>query len=244
MKIFVLSLASSEDRRTVVTTTMKKYGLDFEFIDGVDGRIHTEHPYVKRYDKEGFTYNHRRLAAPGELGCYASHMLLWDKCIELNQPVLVLEDDFILKPNIKKAMEIAEQLIDDAGFIRMEVTKRKPMFKVRKVGKYTLNHFLKVPQCTTCYMISPSASRAFLDSSKKIVQPVDVMIRNVWMHQQPIYGLSPYAVTGGVHKSIIGERKKMSNRGIVTTLICMLTRLKNKIFNALQQAKFIYYHYF
>lgn len=244
MKIFVLSLASSTERRELVTSAMREYELEFEFIDGIDGRINTSHPYIKRYNPQKFIYNYRRPAAPGELGCYASHMLGWDKCVELDEPIIIFEDDFILNPGAKEAFKTAAECIDEFGFIRLEVTKHKPTFQVAERGAYTLHHFLKVPQCLTSYMISPKVAKALLASSQELVLPVDVLTRNVWIHKQPIYGLSPYTVTGGVQKSIIGKRQKMANRGAITTLICMATRLKNKIFNLIQQIVFIYRHYF
>ncbi|CCF80089.1 putative lipopolysaccharide biosynthesis protein [Helicobacter bizzozeronii CCUG 35545] len=35
----------------------------------------------------------------GELGCYASHYSLWQKCIQLHEPIAILEDDVHLKPH-------------------------------------------------------------------------------------------------------------------------------------------------
>ena len=32
----------------------------------------------------------------GEVGCFLSHWHLWNKCIEKNEPIIVLEDDAIL----------------------------------------------------------------------------------------------------------------------------------------------------
>ena len=31
----------------------------------------------------------------GEVGCFLSHWRLWEKCIELNEPILILEDDAV-----------------------------------------------------------------------------------------------------------------------------------------------------
>lgn len=237
MKIFVLSLAHCTDRRVKVISAMKKLHLEFEFLDGVDGRVDS-HPYLDRYSEKEFIYNYRRPAAAGELGCYASHMLAWDKCVELNRPIIIFEDDFILNENSLDAFSVAEGLIERYGFIRLETT-RKPTFIAAKQGAFTLHHFLKVPQCLTCYMISPKVALALLNSSTTIIQPVDVLTRNVWMHKQPIYGLAPYTVQADGNDSIIGRRSKMPNKNFSTLTICIATRLKNRCFNLIQQLKFI-----
>jgi glycosyl transferase family 25 len=30
---------------------------------------------------------------PGEMGCFDSHYRLWEKCVELNEPIMIFEDD-------------------------------------------------------------------------------------------------------------------------------------------------------
>lgn len=47
----------------------------------------------------------------GEVGCFLSHYMLWHKCIDINEPIFILEDDTYpvdctaLKDNINKALE-------------------------------------------------------------------------------------------------------------------------------------------
>jgi glycosyl transferase family 25 len=33
--------------------------------------------------------------SPGVLGCFYSHYRLWEKCVELNEPILIFEDDVV-----------------------------------------------------------------------------------------------------------------------------------------------------
>ena len=42
---------------------------------------------------------------PGELGCFASHYLLWEKCLELNEPIVVIEDDAQLEECFDDSMK-------------------------------------------------------------------------------------------------------------------------------------------
>jgi len=34
-----------------------------------------------------------KMSTPGVLGCFYSHLLLWEKCVALNEPIMIFEDD-------------------------------------------------------------------------------------------------------------------------------------------------------
>ncbi|MDX1302646.1 glycosyltransferase family 25 protein [Photobacterium sp.] len=237
MEAFVISLADNLRRRKKVTDTLDKHHINFNFIDGVDGRK-GNHPYLERYNEKEFLFNYGRKAAPGEIGCYASHMLAWQKCVDLNQSILVFEDDLSIKDGVLEAFSACEKLIDKYGFIRMETTNKKPQYKVATVDGMTLSNFLKVPQCATCYAISPATAKAFLDNSQELCLPVDVFIRNVWMHKQAIYGLEPYFVSASGEDSIIGKRNRSQKKSISTRVICLAYKLRNMAGNFISQISF------
>ena len=62
-------------------------------------------PGIDKHHSEKFFRNHdltwsyprqckkRELTLRAEMGCFASHYLLWKKCVELDEPIMVLEDD-------------------------------------------------------------------------------------------------------------------------------------------------------
>ncbi|MGF1758120.1 glycosyltransferase family 25 protein [Photobacterium sagamiensis] len=237
MEAFVISLADSLDRRKKVKDILDKHHIHFNFIDGVDGRK-GNHPLLERYNKKKFIFNYGRKAAAGEIGCYASHILAWQKCVDLNQSIIVFEDDLSVEDGVLEALNACEKVIDKYGFIRMEKTKKKPKYKVAQVDGMTLSNFLKVPQCTTCYAISPATAKAFLDNSQEICLPVDVFIRNVWMHKQAIYGLEPFFISAGGDESIIGKRDKIKNKSMSTRIMCLAYKLRNMTGNFISQVSF------
>ncbi|MGF1680928.1 glycosyltransferase family 25 protein [Photobacterium minamisatsumaniensis] len=241
MKAFVISLATSTDRRTHVKEHMGMYDIDFEFINAVNGQ-NDEHPFLQRYQPQSFIYNYGRKAVPGEIGCYASHMLAWEKCVQLDEPILVFEDDFqIVSDEIKNSIQACEKKIEKLGFIRIETTRNKPKYKVSSIDNYTFYNYLKVPQCATGYIISPEVARQFLDNSQTISLPVDVFIRNVWIHKQPIYGVEPYSVSPRKIDSIIGSRKVKDKKTIKEKAIRIGYKIRNILFNTCYQIKF-YFH--
>ncbi len=62
---------------------------------------------------------HAKFMSLGELGCYASHYSLWEKCIELNEAICILEDDITLKEDFKEGLDFLEKHIQELGYIRL-----------------------------------------------------------------------------------------------------------------------------
>ncbi|OOV85900.1 glycosyltransferase family 25 protein [Oceanospirillum linum] len=193
MKIFVLSMLRSTDRRDAVRKLMAEHDLAFEFIDGVDGK-EGSHPLLKKFKPSKFLIRHGRPSKPGEGGCYASHYLAWEKCVELDEPIVVLEDDFILRDCIHDVLAQVESLMPRYPFIRLEDNGPRLQKTVFERDGFELVKFLKIPQRTTCYAVSPRAAKAFLKSSDEFVYPVDVFLRHQNLHRVPLFGLSPRPV--------------------------------------------------
>jgi glycosyl transferase family 25 len=210
MKIFVISLKKCVALREAASRVLNSQSIDFEFIDAIDGRV-KPYPFQELFNEEKFIAHRGRTVEPGELGCYASHMLAWEKVSEVNAPCVVLEDDFILSDEFVSGINICERWIQKHSFIRLEPWKTKLFYNVDCYEKYHLKRFLKIPQCTTGYMISPSCAKAFLNASKEIFLPVDVFIRCSYLHKQAIYGVTPSLLTAGsaIDSSIGGRKEKI-----------------------------------
>lgn len=212
MKVLLISLATSTERRRKAIQVLDQNNIEYEILDAVDGRL-GEHPLLRRYNEAKFILHRGRTALPGELGCYASHLLAWEKAVELDQSVVVLEDDFILSDDFQFLVEQAYQWITKYGFVRIEPWRTRRFFTVENHLGVKLVKFLKVPQCTTGYIISPYCAKKFIGSSEEIILPVDVFIRNTYLHKQAIYGLAPSPVKpGNARTSTIGYRKNKINK--------------------------------
>jgi glycosyl transferase family 25 len=208
LPMFVISLRESADRRRRVTDQMEAAGLQFSFLDAVDGRK-GDHPLLSRFDALGFMIRHGRPSVPGEAGCYASHYLAWQHCIELDRPVVILEDDFLLEPDAAERFALAASRARHFDFLRLEPFTTKLTRTLGSDGDDRVVRFLKIPQCATCYQVTPAAARALVAASERFVYPVDVFIRNQFLHGVPIHGLVPPPVrrapdSGAI--SIIGNR--------------------------------------
>lgn len=224
MKIVVISLVSSEQRRASAKKQLEELGLEFEFLDAVDGRT-SAHPLLSKYDEKKFLIHYGRPASRGELGCYASHYLAWQHCCDLKEPLLILEDDFTLTDQFAAALESCRQLIAEYGYIRLQQTRKSKATFENKVGDFTLVKYTKAPQGGLCYALTPEVARSFINHSERFIYPLDVFVRHFWIHKIPLFGLTPYTADGGElsTESIIGKRVKVKKN-----LFVMMRRFFHK----------------
>src|SRR5690606_20363344 len=230
LKIFVISLPKSTDRRAKVSEQFARYGLEFQFIDGVDGRT-DKHPLLERFKPKKFLVRHGRPSMPGEAGCYSSHFLAWQKSVELNEPIIIFEDDFFLKNNVNDAFRTLPELVKNYPFIRLEDSRKDLEKNVLKIDNFQIVRFLRIPQRTTCYSITPAAAQKFINASDEFVYPVDVFLRHQNIHGVPIYGMQPAPVSPddpSGENSVIGNRHR--DKG---PLWCKATKLIFKIKNTI-----------
>jgi glycosyl transferase family 25 len=185
-----------------------------------------------------YRLNTGRAPSDGEIGCYASHLSLWQLCATTNQPLVVIEDDAEPLPTFPAALEAARKLIDRYGFLRLEYDGPSRPARTRPVEKtsaFAAHYFVKYPYGAMCYALSPSVARAFVGASRMLRAPVDLFIKRCWEHGQPLYGLLPYSVREAPHAadSTIRARTKERLPVIVRTL-----RMLHKVDTYFQRAAF------
>jgi glycosyl transferase, family 25 len=209
MKLYVISLKRSVERRDHVRGQLDPLPLEYEFFDALDGSVGHE-AFFDRYDERRYLINCGRRATPGEIGCYASHLALWRLCVELDQPILILEDDFQLTTQFLDAVTLCNELIEQYGFIRLQEETRARRQPVLERGEFTLCYYSKAPHSLMCYALHPSAARKLISQAKVLDAPVDVMVKMSWRHRQRLYGLVPYTALDSDHShtSTIGFRGK------------------------------------
>lgn len=96
-KTFVIAIkghAVSESLLQDCLASAKKFNWNIEVFWGIDGRTITENNWkaeglFPRLDKP-------TMDRPGVQGCFLSHWNLWKHCVEINEPIIILEHDAII----------------------------------------------------------------------------------------------------------------------------------------------------
>lgn len=112
MKNFIICLSKVEASLKTATDLKKQleeYGSEVELFEGtygpdavkiIKGEGRTIHPWgIKGPPADGILLppdpnNHLTI---GEQGCFYSHYRLWQKCVELDEPIIIWEDDIVLR---------------------------------------------------------------------------------------------------------------------------------------------------
>ena len=240
MRVHVINLERCVERRVALEKRLALLGVDYAICRAVEGRA--GYAAFASCDMRQYRINTGRAPSDGEVGCYASHLLLWQLCAATGEPLVVMEDDAEPLPIFGAALEAARRLIDQYGFVRFEYdgpgrpARTKP---VDTAGAFTVHYFAKYPFGAMCYALSPSVARAFIAASGDLRAPVDLFIKRCWEHGQPLYGLLPYSVREGPHatdSTIRARTKKVLSAGL------RVQRALHKLGTVFQRAIFNWLH--
>ena len=195
LKTFVINLAGSDERWETTSRRLTELQVPFERFEAVDGRV-SPHPLFERHDDKLRQKYRGRALSGGELGCFASHFLLWQRCVELNEPIVVMEDDIIIRDSFPEALKIALENIATLPYLRFSGIhlKRRPYKKIRSLGSFDLVDHIKGPAGTQSYMLSPSAAKTFLQNADVWFLAVDDYMDRYWQHHIGCYSLMPFPV--------------------------------------------------
>lgn len=177
-----------------MSAKLERLQVPYEFFDAVDGRAQ-QHPLFSRYNEQLALRHYGFEMAPGELGCYASHFLLWQGCAESGQPILVLEDDIEFAPHFKQAYEFAVQRIDKYGLLRFSGHKPRKYAVCERKDDLDIVRFKRGPHGTSSYAISPAAAKKLIRTAEIWFEPVDVHLDRFWTHGVGSFGILPFPVT-------------------------------------------------
>jgi len=219
LKTFVINLAGSDDRWETTSRRLTALEVPFERFEAVDGRV-SPHPLFERHDDKLRQKYRGRALSGGELGCFASHFLLWQRCVELNEPIVVMEDDIIIRDSFPEAVKVASENISKLPYLRFSGIhlKRRPYKKIDRLGSFDLVDHIKGPAGTQCYVLSPLAAKAFIQSADVWFLAVDDYMDRYWQHSINCYSLMPFPVgLANVETDMV--RPKKATRSLKVKLV-------------------------
>ncbi|MWV61153.1 lipooligosaccharide biosynthesis glycosyltransferase [Helicobacter saguini] len=181
MKIFIINLERSVDRKEHMLKEIEKLKGDkdfqkyeFIFFKAIDSTSKEFAEFKNKYFSPYTCYMfHGRVMTDNEIACYASHFSLWQECIRLNEPIIVLEDDIIIESNFFSALDEIQN--SKFSFVRGYFCDKNRDKFARQIGNSHFYYALKNLSGTQGYYITPRAAAAF-SAAKKWEYPVDAFI--------------------------------------------------------------------
>jgi glycosyl transferase, family 25 len=238
MRVSVISLELSTGRRDTMRAQLQSLGVPYEFIRATDG-IRGEHLGITNYSDSYCLQAWRRPLTPGEVGCFASHYRLWQRCVEKNEPMIVMEDDVELGKRFADAVAIAAEMAGRIGFLRLAginvpVHRKLPVNGIAE--HWELVRFLRGPLGTQCYAIAPHAAARFIQCSEKWTLPVDNYIDRFWEHGVESIGLLPFPVSVRVDVASEIWQAGGSRSALIRNRVPRPKRVARRAFEALRRS--------
>lgn len=203
----VISLADDHTRQAAMRPQLEALGLDFRFVDAVDGRALTSWPaqYDRRRRLRHFGFD----MSPGEIGCFLSHRRIWEHVVKTEKTVLVLEDDALVCPDLLQALHFACNASPTWDLLRLCGARTGPniRYELTRQGRFALVEELIDPILSLAYVLRPSGARKLLGASRRFFVPVDNFMELRHHNRLRTVSVLPYPVTPMPVASTIGDRQ-------------------------------------
>lgn len=197
VKIFVINLKRSKDRRILIKKELDRLGMPFSFINAIDGKL-IKPSYQKKMSKLRFeaykkieNLKGKINVSRGVVGCSLSHIKIYSHIVKKNIPLaLVLEDDSEINEDLKKAVEdpLLLELAREGVFevLNLGCVKREGIympilrfFGRRKIhNNQTIGRPARVIPGTSCYLLTLSGAKKLLEASLPLRYGADQLLSN------------------------------------------------------------------
>ena len=205
MHIYVISLKKDVHRRINFDKINSEY-IEYEYFDAIDGNS-------DKLDITGILKPNTISYSKGQIGCALSHLHLWNKCIEKNEPMIIMEDDAFVSKFFKKHLNSILNMLPSnwhivqltyncdsiLGFSNTSFENAFTFFSQKSFGDKEILEFqksdinptiakLNISFGTGCYILNPTGAAIL----KKLCFPMDNRILNI-----PLIGkLKAYSIDG------------------------------------------------
>lgn len=195
MNNFVISLTTATQRRQHIKRQFDEHQIDFTFFNAV-----TPNEVKKIANDFNLCIDNSDLT-DGELGCFFSHLLLWQQCIDNNMDyITVFEDDVHLGENSHLFLNNYDWINKKFELIKIEAFETSA--KMARIRHPTLDNReirpLVLPHLGTCgYIISMQMAKKIMMniqsifSSVAINLPIDHILFDKFLEEFTAFQLLP-----------------------------------------------------
>jgi glycosyl transferase family 25 len=196
LTIYAICLEREVERRQRLNVNLSFLDVDPVFV-GIDGNNLPKSMSERNSEREAFKQWGRALTQ-GEVGCYASHLLVWEQVANGdNEFALVLESDAVLTKEALNMIELILREHRDVDLVMLSWADCIPSVwgRRRLSESYKLVQFARKTHVIAAYLLSRTGARELLDKSHTIAMPVDeFMCGGMVVKNMVIRGVYPKVV--------------------------------------------------
>lgn len=174
VEIVLINLDRSPDRLAFMSAQLEKLGLRFTRLKATDGTSVSDEEFARL----GNVW--QRPISRTELACLLSHTRVWQIAVDLDKPVLVLEDDVFLSKRLPDFLEEIEAL-SDWGTVNIETRGRAKSVSRERAGLCPKSnvalHALEFDRGGSgAYLVRPAAASDLLARLERDAAPSDAYL--------------------------------------------------------------------
>ncbi len=206
MGVWLINLDKDQDRLGQMTAQLDAMGLNYTRFAAINGKEQAEE-LSKRADADAYARNMGSPILPGKMGCYASHIAVWEAFVASDAKVaLILEDDVVFHDDFLESLDIALAGADHWDTIRFNSIRAKMPVSQGKLGPYSLNAYVGPFTGNATYLLKKDVARRLLPNLWPQTRAFDHELNRFFRHDFRQMGLEPFSshVDDGDVSSITG----------------------------------------
>lgn len=192
LPIWLINLPRAAARRERMEVRMTALGLPYTLFPGVDGKAE-EARLLANTDVPAFERNMGRKVLIGGIGCYHSHLGVWEAFLASGQPIaLILEDDVVFHDDFLVAVRLGLHASAHWDFLKLNRIRAKLPVSQGRVGPYQLNAYIGPATGTGAYLIKRETAAKLLVAMRRVTRATDHEINRFFVHDFRLRGLEPF----------------------------------------------------
>jgi glycosyl transferase family 25 len=204
--IWLINLDRDTGRLAKMEQQLAELGLTYTRFPAIYGKDHVEE-LSRRADAEAYARNMGSPILPGKMGCYASHVTVWETFVASPHKVaLILEDDVVFHDDFLESLDAA--LVGAAHWdtVRFNCIRAKLPICQGKLGRYRLNAYAGPFTGNAAYLLHKSVAKRILPNLWPQTRAFDHELNRFFRHDFRQFGLEPFSshVDDGNVSSITG----------------------------------------
>jgi glycosyl transferase family 25 len=189
---WLINLPRATARLAKMQSQLERMGLEYRLFPGVDGKKE-EARLLANTDVEAFIRNMGRKILIGGIGCYHSHLGVWEAFLETGAPIaLVMEDDVVFHDDFLDAVRLGLAAEAHWDFLKLNRIRAKLPICQGMVGPYRLNAYLGPATGTGTYLIKRETAAKLLPAMRRVTRATDHEINRFFVHDFRLRGLEPF----------------------------------------------------
>ena len=194
-QVYVITLDRAILRQEQFNAEANRIGLSYSIFRGIDGRAQ-ETELRNLTDEPAWNRNMGAPLSAGHMGCYASHVQLWEQVGNGDDDiVLICEDDVTFHADFQLALQAALDVQAEWDICRFAKIRAKGPLKVKQIGEYRLNAYWGPFTGNACYLIKRETAKKLARSFWPITRAHDHELNRFFEYDIRLMGLEPFAAS-------------------------------------------------